>query len=449
MLLTSWEEQHKDEIRRVQVQKSRDSLTRDPQPLSLSLGAALPGLLLAQFLGALNDNFFKIVLSMLAVHAVGNTQSGGMLSLIGAIFILPFLLFSGYAGHTADVYSKRTVLVVTKVLEIATMGLGVFALISGHFTFMLTVLFLLALQATFFSPAKYGILPELVHPKDLSRANGLLEMSSFLAIILGTSLGSILFAAWKDQLAWIGLVTLLLAVAGALASLHVPYVPPAKAPKSLGWNPLGEINLGLKRLYETTLLWRIVMGISYFWFLGALMQMDIILFGKEVMSLDDLRIGLLNAFLAIGIGVGSVTAGYLSGEKVELRLTPLGSLGMGLFSLLLAWSTFSYALIALALTLLGFSGGLFIVPLNASLQQQSGQEEKGRLLATNNFLNTIGILSASGVLWLLHDHLHMRADHIIGIFGVCTLAATGFIVRTGQQKGKTREQQQMRHSPER
>lgn len=433
----------------MQVQKSRDSLTRDPQPLSLPLGAALPGLLLAQFLGALNDNFFKIVLSMLAVHAVGNTQSGGMLSLIGAIFILPFLLFSGYAGHTADVYSKRTVLVVTKVLEIATMGLGFFALLSGHFTFMLTVLFLLALQATFFSPAKYGILPELVHPKDLSRANGLLEMSSFLAIILGTSLGSILFAVWKDQLAWIGLVTLLLAVAGALASLRVPYVPPAKAPKSLGWNPLGEINLGLKRLYETTLLWRIVMGISYFWFLGALMQMDIILFGKEVMSLDDLRIGLLNAFLAIGIGVGSVTAGYLSGEKVELRLTPLGSLGMGLFSLLLAWSTFSYALVALALTLLGFSGGLFIVPLNASLQQQSGQEEKGRLLATNNFLNTIGILSASGVLWLLHDQLHMRADHIIGIFGVCTLASTGFVVRTMQQKGKTREQQQMRHSPER
>jgi acyl-[acyl-carrier-protein]-phospholipid O-acyltransferase / long-chain-fatty-acid--[acyl-carrier-protein] ligase len=417
----------------VQAQRSRGSVTSKPRPPFLPLGVALPGLLITQFLGAFNDNFFKIVLSMFAVHAVGSTQSGGMLSLIGAIFILPFLLFSGYAGHTADVYSKRTVLVATKGLEVVTMGVGFFALLSGHFPFMLTVLFLLALQATFFSPAKYGILPELVHPKDLSRANGLLEMSSFLAIILGTSLGSILFAVWKDRLTWIGLVTILLAVAGALASLRVPHVNPSKARESLGLNPLGEISLGMKRLYGDTLLWRIVIGISYFWFLGALMQMDIILFGKEVMGIDDLRIGLLNAFLAIGIGTGSVTAGYLSGEKVKLGLTPLGSLGMGMFSLLLAWSTSSYALAALALTLLGFSGGLFIVPLNASLQQKSGQEERGRLLATNNFLNTIGILLASGVLWLLHDQLQMQADHIVWLFGFCTLAATIYVVRTLQQ----------------
>lgn len=419
----------------MQVQRSRDPVTSDSLPSFLPLGTALPGLLIAQFLGAFNDNFFKIVLSMFAVHAVGNTQSGGMLSLIGAIFILPFLLFSGYAGHTADVYSKRAVIVAAKVLEVATMGLGVFALLSGHFSFMLTILFLLALQATFFSPAKYGILPELAHPKDLSRANGLLEMSSFLAIILGTSLGSILFAVWKDQLTWIGLITILLAVAGTLASLRVPHVDPSRARESARLNPFGEIILGMKRLYGTKMLWRIVIGISYFWFLGALMQMDIILFGKEVMGIDDLRIGLLNAFLAIGIGTGSVTAGYLSGEKVALGLTPFGSTGMGLFSLLLAWSPSSYTLAALALTLLGFSGGLFIVPLNASLQQKSGQEERGRLFATNNFLNTIGILMASGMLWLLHDRLHMQADQIVRLFGFCTLAATIFVVCTLQQNG--------------
>src|SRR4051794_13698709 len=160
------------------------------------LASAISGLLVAQFLGSFNDNFFKIVLSMFAVNAAGD--AGGALSLIGAIFIFPFLLFSGYAGHVSDVYSKRTVLISTKVLEIVTMSVGFVAFLSGQFSFLLVVLFLLALQATFFSPAKYSILPELVETKDLSRANGLLEMSNFLAIILGTSLGSILFATWKD-----------------------------------------------------------------------------------------------------------------------------------------------------------------------------------------------------------------------------------------------------------
>ena len=164
-----------------------------------SLVATMLGLLTAQFLGSFNDNFFKMVVSLFAVSATGET-GGGALSLIGAIFILPFLLFSGYAGHVADVYSKRSVLIATKLLEVVTMAVGLVAFLSGQFSFLLVVLFLLALQATFFSPAKYSILPELVDARDLARANGLLEMCNFLAIILGTALGSILFAAWKERL---------------------------------------------------------------------------------------------------------------------------------------------------------------------------------------------------------------------------------------------------------
>lgn len=412
-----------------------ESAEDSEQPLSASLTPSLfsstIGLLWAQFLGAFNDNFFKIVVSMFAVSAAAHTDhSGGVLSLIGAIFILPFLLFSGYAGHLADVHSKRQVLIATKMLEIVTMGLGFVAFLSGQFSFMLAVLFLLALQSTFFSPAKYGILPELVEIKDLSRANGWLEMSSFLAIILGTSLGSVLFAVWKDRLPWIGLIAIGLAIVGTVASFRIPQVPSSGARKPLHPNPFSEITLGLTRLYNDKALWLTVIGISYFWFLGALMQMNIILFGKEVMQLDDLRIGLLGTFLAIGIGTGSVAAGRLSGQKVELGLTPLGSIGMGLFSLLLAYSASSYTQVALALMLLGFSGGLFIVPLNAFLQQKSGQAEKGRLLATNNFLNTVGILFASALLWLLHDHFHLQADQIVLICGFFTLLATVYMLRT-------------------
>jgi len=388
------------------------------------------GLLVAQFLGAFNDNFYKMVVSLFAVNAAGNAGGGGsILSLIGAIFILPFLLFSGYAGYMADVYSKRSVLIATKVVEIVTMSVGLAALLSHQVSLMLAVLFLLALQATFFSPAKYGILPELLPDQDLSRGNGLLEMSSFLAIILGTSLGGVLFAAWKDQLGQIGLLLLALAVVGMFASLCVPSVPPSGAAAAWRLNPFSEITSGLKRLYLDKSLWMTVIGISYFWFLGALLQMDMILFGKEVIGLDDVRVSSLSAFLAVGIGIGSMTAGRLSGDKVELGLVPLGSIGMGVFSLLLAWSAASYLHVSVTLALLGFSGGLFIVPLNASLQQKSGQEEKGRLLATNNFLNTVGILLASGALWLLRDHLHFQADRIVLLFGLFTLLATVYILR--------------------
>lgn len=383
-----------------------------------------------QFLGAFNDNVYKIVVAMLAVHvATSAGGASGQLSLVGAVFILPFFLFSGYAGHAADVFSKRSVLIATKVLEVVAMALGIFAFFSGRIDLMLGVLFLMALQSTFFSPAKYGILPEMLPDKDLSRGNGLIEMTTFLAIILGTSIGSVMFAAWKDHLGWIGLILTVLAVAGTFTSLGISRVPPSGARKPFRPNPWAEIGRGVTRLYHERTLWLAVMGISYFWFLGALLQMDIILLGKEVMGLDDFWIGILGTFLAIGIGTGSLAAGRLSGDKVELGLVPLGSIGMGGFSILLASSTSSYTQMVTVLFLLGFAGGLFIVPLNAILQQKSGREEKGRLIASANFLNTGGILLASGVLWVFRDLLQLQADRIILIFGLLTLAATAYILR--------------------
>jgi acyl-[acyl-carrier-protein]-phospholipid O-acyltransferase/long-chain-fatty-acid--[acyl-carrier-protein] ligase len=382
-----------------------------------------------QFLGAFNDNVFKIVVSMLAVDVAARSGEGsGYLSLVGAVFILPFFLFSGYAGHVADVFNKRSVLIVTKSFEIVAMGLGLFALVSGRIELMLGVLFLMALHSTFFSPAKYGILPEMLPDKDLSRANGLLEMSTFMAIVLGTSLGGLMIATWKDRPDRIGLVLIAIAVIGTAASFGISRVPPSGARKAFRLNPWAEIAQGVVRLYGDKALWLTVVGISYFWFLGALLQMDMILFGKEVMGLDDLRIGILGTFLAVGIGVGSLAAGRLSGDKVELGLVPLGSIGMGLFALWLSFSSHSYAHVATALSLLGIAGGFFIVPLNALLQQRSGREERGQLIATNNFMNTAGILLASGALWLFRDLLQTGPDRIILILGLFTLVATGYIL---------------------
>jgi acyl-[acyl-carrier-protein]-phospholipid O-acyltransferase/long-chain-fatty-acid--[acyl-carrier-protein] ligase len=401
-----------------------ESVQTHTAPRSLS---SLTGLLVSYFLGAFNDNVYKMVVSLLAVDMAAQTGGGGStLSMIGAIFVLPFLLFSGYAGYVADVFSKRSVLVVTKGAEIAIMGLGSLALLSGSLPFMLAVLFLLALQATFFSPAKYSILPELVDNKDLSRANGLLEMTGFLAIILGTSLGGIMFAAWKDQLGFLGMILTALAVVGTAASFAVPWVPASGATKPFALNPWSEITSGFQRFLSERTLWLTVVGIAYFWFLGALVQLDLLLLGKEVMHLNDHRIGFLGAFLAVGIGVGSVLAGRLSGQKVELGLVPLGGLGMGLFSFFLSASSSSYAQTSFVLALLGLAGGFFIVPLNASLQQRAEREEKGRLLATSNFLSIGGVLLASVVLWLLREYLQISADRIILIAGFFTLLATGF-----------------------
>ena len=382
-----------------------------------------------QFLGAFNDNLFKIVVSMLAVHAATAASAGRQLSLVGVVFILPFLLFSGYAGQLADVYSKRTVLVVTKSLEIIAAALALLAFIAGRLELTYAVLFLIALQATFFSPAKYGILPEILPDRDLSRANGLLEMSTFVSIVAGTAIGSFMFDAWRARLWIVGVIVVVIAVIGTALSLRIPYVVPAKPGTPFSFNPWREIGLGLRRLRGNRVLSLTVAGISYFWFLGALLQLVTILFGTEVMNLGDRWTGILTTFAAVGIAVGSLAAGRLSGDKVEPGLAPIGAIGMGVFAIVLSRSAGSFSFAAFSLCMVGFFSGLFAVPLNALLQQKSGDEEKGRLMATNNFLNVIAILAASGALWLTRDVLAMPADRIILVFGILTLLASVYVLR--------------------
>src|SRR5215471_4692569 len=213
-----------------------------------------------QFLGAFNDNFYKIIVTLVAldIPAEGGIQ---YIPLIGGLFILPFLIFSGYAGYLADIYSKRTILIAIKVFEIFAMGLGFFAFFVDRMEPMLTVVFLMGLHSTFFSPAKYGILPEMLPEKELSRGNGLLEMSTFMAIILGTSVGGAIFAAWKHNLPVIAVMMIAIAALGALASLRITQVPASGSAKLLRLNPLREVFDGLRRLRAERVLWLTVIGI--------------------------------------------------------------------------------------------------------------------------------------------------------------------------------------------
>jgi acyl-[acyl-carrier-protein]-phospholipid O-acyltransferase/long-chain-fatty-acid--[acyl-carrier-protein] ligase len=385
----------------------------------------------ALFLGALNDNVYKIIVSLIAVDIGMKAEAGGVyLSLAGAVFILPYLLFSGYAAHIADAFSKRRVLIATKSLEIAAMALALAAFMSGRVEVMLVVLFLMALQSTLFSPAKYGILPEVFRTRDLSRANGLVELCTFLAIILGTSFGAVMFGAWSAQPAWMGSVMIAIAVAGTLMSLGVWRVAPPSAKPRFHANPWAEISRGLKRVMPDKPLRLTVLGLSYFWFLAVLLQLDIILFGKNVMGLDDTSVGLLTAFLGLGIALGSIAAGRLSGNKVELGLVPLGAMGIVIALLVLSGTADSFAAAAAALAGLGFAGGLFIVPMNAFLQHRAGANEKGRIIATNNFLNAAGMLLASGTLWLLHDRVGVDPVAIILLSAAATAVGTVYALKT-------------------
>jgi len=377
-----------------------------------------------QFLGAFNDNVFKIIVTFVAMNALGKVRGA---AIVGGVFIIPFLLFSGYAGYLADRFSKRHVLISVKVLEVVAMSLAIPGLATGHVNWLLAVLFLMGVHSTFFSPAKYGLVPEVLPTEELSRANGLLEMSTFAAIILGSAIGGELFQRFQDRPWVMGIALVAIAITGLVTSLRVPRVAPAKPSGRMPIDPFSDIWRGTVRIWPDRTLWMTMMGISYFWFLGALLQIALLPFGQDVLHVSEAAATRLYTPLAVGIATGSLLAGRLSGEKIELGLVPVGSFGLGIFSLFLATSS-TYLGSVVALFVLGLFGGLFAVPLNALLQQRPAKDEKGLVLSTNNVYNTLGILLAAGVLWLASDVIKLSLPQILAIAGVFTVLSNFYIL---------------------
>jgi acyl-[acyl-carrier-protein]-phospholipid O-acyltransferase/long-chain-fatty-acid--[acyl-carrier-protein] ligase len=374
-----------------------------------------------QFLGAFNDSFYQTIVLLHAEH-VNRTYIP--ISLM--VFNLPFLLFSGYAGHLADAVSKRRVMIWVKVFEVGIMGMGLAALVAGSMNSMMLVMFLLGLHSTVFSPSKYGIVPEMWPDRDLSRANAVLEMSTFVAMVMGMSAGAFVFGPWQGAGWRAGAATLSIAVAGFANSLRITRVPASGAPQAFRWNPLGEVAAATRRLREARPLWLTVLGICYFWFLGALFKMVLPDFGVQALHASDARVGLLWTVLAVGVGAGNLLAGRLSGDKVELGLVPLGSLTMALAGFGIYAARASYGLSVAALAVFGLGSGLFVVPLYAYMQQRAGRQEKGRVVAANNFYQTLAMLLASGLLLALQER--MGPAHIVLASAVLTLGATVYIV---------------------
>src|SRR4051794_30365013 len=266
-----------------------------------------------QFLGAFNDSLCQ---SVTALHAA-EVKGGYYVPLVPAIFVLPSLLFSGYSGHLADRVSKRKVLIGVKVFELFIMLVGLAAMVADHIEGMLLVVFLLGLHAAVFSPAKYGIVPEMIPDEDLSRGNALLEMSTFVAIVLGTASGGLLLGDWQGDAWRMGIATLAISVLGLVTSRQITRVPPSGANEPFRWNPFGEIVSNTKHIVRDRPLWLAVLGVAFFWFAGVLLKYGLLYYGTEVLHTSTGGISMLWVFLAGGVGAGNLMGGESSGARTR------------------------------------------------------------------------------------------------------------------------------------
>ena len=371
---------------------------------------------LTQFLGAFNDNVFKNALMILFAFKAASWISldKNLVQNLGqVIFILPFLLFSATCGQLADKYDKAKLTRFVKLFEIGIMlvaGLGFF-LKSAILLFV--ALFMMGTHSTLFGPVKYAILPQHLKKEELVGGNGLVEMGTFLAILLGEILGGILIGFETNGMLWVTVVTLALAIAGYFTSRAIPASPAPSPDLKINWNPITESirNFNFTRQNRTVFL--SILGISWFWFYGATFLTQFPNFSRDVLGGSEHVVTLLLAIFSIGVGVGSLLCERLSGHKVEIGLVPFGSIGMTLFGLDLYFASRGYVAtghdlgawdflrtpgswrISFDLLMLGLFGGFYIVPLYALIQTRSEESHRSRIIAGNNILNALFLILAA------------------------------------------------------
>ncbi len=387
--------------------------------------------LTTQFLGAFNDNAFKIVISLFALRIFIDPQTHARyMSIISALFIVPFLVCSPYAGQLADRFSKRNIIVWVKVAEIFVMLLGFLALLSGQLFWMIVVLFLMTVQSAFFGPAKYGILPEMLDEKELSQGNGYVGMWTFIAIILGTAGGGVLMQLVHGDITRIAGAFICIAVLGTVSSLFIEKTNVVASQRPFQANFVADFWEYFKRIKSKNAMFLTLLAVNYFWFLGAVFQTNVLLYGKNILALSDLQTSLFLVAVSFGIGIGSLLAGRLSEGKIEFGLVPVGAIGLTVFSLFLGAPALGFSDALLRIFVLGLSAGFYTVPLNSFFQQNSPQEERGKYLAVLNASNAFAVLMGAGVMWLLGDAMSFNARQVFFIMGVVSLFGTMYILRT-------------------
>jgi MFS family permease len=380
-----------------------------------------------QFLGAFNDNVFKnalVVLITFRSFQLGQLGTEQMVALCGGVFILPFFLFSSLAGQISDRFSKNQVAKQIKLLEIVIMVLGTIGFFGEHIPLLLFTLFLMGTQSAFFGPVKYSILPDYLEEQEIVRATAWTQMGTFLSILLGTIYGGIVIALPGSGVPLISVSVIVLALVGYLASFYMLPLPDARNSARIDWNILRSTWQITKLVYRDRLVFTAIMAISWYWFYGAALLSIFPVYAKEVLLSNEQVVTLFLAQFSVGVGIGSFICEKLSKNKMNLRLSCLGGLGLSLFAFDLYFVGLpelvgvSYdqlggvreffqqsASVRILFDLLGLSisGGFFIVPLYSLIQLKTEQAQRSRVIGGNNILNALMMVGSAVVLMIFYQ----------------------------------------------
>lgn len=400
-----------------------------------------------QFLGAFNDNIYKNSLVIFIAFTLADQatiNSSILVIMAGGLFILPYFLFSALAGQLADKYEKSMIVRYVKLAEIIIMGLAIPGFATGNVTILMTVLFLMGTHSTFFGPLKYGILPQHLQLSELTGANGLVQMATYLAILGGTIIGGILVAIEGYGIYLVSALLIIVALAGWYASRFIPEAEPADSTIQIDWNLFRQTWRILRQSIVEKDTFIAMIAISWFWFLGASYLSLVPTYTRDVLGGDELVATLLLTAFSLGIGSGSLLCERLSRGHIEPGLVPVGALGLTLFAIDLFLigdpvtvspgvvgpmqflSVMTNWRIISDLVCIGFFGGIYIVPLYAMIQNRSIPAFRSRTIAANNILNAL-FMVASALLVIGFIKLAMTIPQIYLLIGIMNLLVTGLI----------------------
>jgi len=374
-----------------------------------------------QFAGAANDNLFKFAFTVMVTYQlqIGWLPPAMAGLVIGALFILPFLLFSATSGQLADKYDKRMLILFVKRLEIFIMALAAFGFFSANIPVLLGCTFLMGLHSTLFGPVKFAYLPHHLGERELTGGNGMVEMGTFVAILLGNVAGGLIIAVPEIGAHHVGFSCVGVAVLGRVVAHYIPASPATDPGLRINWNPFTETLRNLRLAHGNVVVFRSLLGISWMWFFGAVFLSQFPSFAKEVLHGNEQVASLLLVVFSIGIGTGSLLCEVLSRRHVEIGLVPLGAIGMSVFAIDLYFASrglpapaATYTLsqftaisghwhVMADLALLSLFAGLYSVPMYALIQLRAQATHRARIIAANNILNALFMIASSVIAGVL------------------------------------------------
>ncbi len=383
---------------------------------------------ISQFLGVLNDHIYKLLMIFLLISSLGVGEAGSILSATGALYVIPFLLFSSAAGILADRFSKQRIIQGLKAVEVLITALALWGFYSKAPWACYTLLFFLATHSAVFGPSKYGIIPEIVEKNNLSKANSHIISFTYLAIIIGTFLASFLTYLTNQNFVLCVSFCLLFSILGFLFSLGIQKTSTQKSTKKMNVFFPKEIYTTIKECQQIPLLAPSLLGSAFFLFIGAFTQLNIIPFAMESLHLSEYAGGYLFLLTALGIAAGSSLSSKFLRKKLDLNTSCLAGLVMTLIFWAI-WALSSFLIpIMILLILLGVFGGIFVVSFETFIQANSPPGKRGQTVAAANFLGFVGVLIASFCLYLFGEILKTSAASGFFLMGILTLITTFFLM---------------------